>query len=74
MLKDLPSPIPLAKVDGIIEKELSEKYGAKGWPTLMIFRNGQKFSYEGPRDEPGKAKLSSVNQFYMLINIYCTIV
>ncbi|KAG8181822.1 hypothetical protein JTE90_001476 [Oedothorax gibbosus] len=52
-LKDLPSPIPLAKVDGTVEKELAEKYEARGWPTLMIFRNGQKFPYEGPRDEPG---------------------
>lgn len=49
----LPTPIPLAKINGIEEKELAEKYEARGWPTLMIFRKGRKYAYEGPRDEPG---------------------
>ncbi|XP_055937281.1 protein disulfide-isomerase A4-like [Argiope bruennichi] len=53
VLNDLPTPIPLAKVNGIDQKELAEEYGASGWPTLFIFRKGRKYSYEGPRDELG---------------------
>ncbi|CAL1268514.1 unnamed protein product [Larinioides sclopetarius] len=53
VLKDLPTPITLAKVNGIDQKELAEEYGARGWPTLFIFRKGRKYSYEGPRDEIG---------------------
>lgn len=53
VLKDLPKPVPLAKIDGTAEKDLADKYEARGWPTLMIFRKGRKFTYEGPRDEPG---------------------
>ncbi|GFQ85965.1 protein disulfide-isomerase A4 [Trichonephila clavata] len=53
ILNNLPTPIPLAKLNGIDEKELAEKYEARGWPTLMIFRKGRKYAYEGPRDEPG---------------------
>ncbi|XP_015913469.2 protein disulfide-isomerase A4 [Parasteatoda tepidariorum] len=53
VLKSSVPPVPLAKIDGIEEKELAEKYEARGWPTLMIFRKGRKYDYEGPRDESG---------------------
>ncbi|XP_054722821.1 protein disulfide-isomerase A4-like [Uloborus diversus] len=53
VLKTLPTPIPLAKVDGTAEKDLAEKYDARGWPTLIIFREGKKYEYNGPRDESG---------------------
>ncbi|GIY99471.1 protein disulfide-isomerase A4 [Caerostris extrusa] len=53
ILNDLPTPIPLAKVNGIDEKELAEEFGTSGWPTLFVFRKGHKYAYEGPRDEPG---------------------
>ncbi|KFM80827.1 Protein disulfide-isomerase A4, partial [Stegodyphus mimosarum] len=53
VLKDLPIPIPLAKIDGTAEKEIADKYEARGWPTLIIFRKGQKYPYEGPREETG---------------------
>ncbi|XP_035219913.1 protein disulfide-isomerase A4-like [Stegodyphus dumicola] len=53
VLKDLPTPIPLAKIDGTAEKEIADKYEARGWPALMIFRKGQKYPYEGPREETG---------------------
>ncbi|XP_067138562.1 protein disulfide-isomerase A4-like [Centruroides vittatus] len=49
-------PIPLAKVDGIAEKELANQYEVSGWPTLLIFRRGQKYTYDGPRDESGIVK------------------
>jgi thiol-disulfide isomerase/thioredoxin len=32
--------IPIVKVDGTVEKELSDEYGVKGWPTLFVFRCG----------------------------------
>lgn len=53
VLKDLPNPVVLAKIDATVEKELAEKYKATGYPTLLIFRKGKKYRYEGPRDERG---------------------
>jgi hypothetical protein len=31
-------PIPLARVDAINQKKLSERYGIKGFPTMLWFR------------------------------------
>lgn len=53
VLKDLPSPVILAKIDATVEKELGQKYEATGYPTLLIFRKGKQYPYEGPRDERG---------------------
>ena len=43
--------IPIAKVDSTIEKELSEKYGVQGFPTLKLFVDGEPVDYQGGREE-----------------------
>lgn len=53
MLSNLPSPIWLAKVDATIEKELAKKFEVSGYPTMFIFRKGERNKYDGPRDESG---------------------
>ena len=43
--------IPLAKVDGVQDKELADRYGAAGWPTLKVFNRGVVFGHAGSRDK-----------------------
>jgi len=44
----------LAKVDATEAAELAEKYGVKGYPTIINFQKGDKPQpYEGPRDASG---------------------
>ncbi|GET93807.1 protein disulfide isomerase [Leishmania tarentolae] len=44
----------LAEVDCTKEEDLSSKYEIKGFPTLYIFRNGEKVKdYDGPRTAAG---------------------
>jgi protein disulfide isomerase len=44
----------LAEVDCTKETELASKFGIKGFPTMMIFRNGEKVEdYNGPRTASG---------------------
>ena len=38
-------PIPIAKVDATIEKELAEKYEVSGFPSLKLFINGESVDY-----------------------------
>ncbi|CAG9584263.1 protein disulfide isomerase [Leishmania major strain Friedlin] len=46
----------LAEVDCTKEESLAEKYEIKGFPTLYIFRNGEKVKiYDGPRTAAGIA-------------------
>lgn len=45
--------IPLAKVDATAEVDLAKEYNVEGYPTLIIFRNGNRFSYTGPRERQG---------------------
>lgn len=54
-LKKLPKAIRLAKVDATVEKELAKQFDVSGYPTLLIFRKGKHFKYNGPRDEMGIA-------------------
>ncbi|KAI4791324.1 hypothetical protein KUCAC02_034075 [Chaenocephalus aceratus] len=46
-------PIPLAKVDGTIESELASRFEVTGYPTIMIFRRGKMFDFNGPRQHQG---------------------
>ncbi|VDM73426.1 unnamed protein product, partial [Strongylus vulgaris] len=56
MFKAQGSPIKLAKVDATVEKDLAEKYGVNGFPTLKVMRNGRRFEYIGPREAYGIVK------------------
>eukprot|EP00285_Hemiselmis_virescens_P005614 CAMPEP_0173377364 /NCGR_PEP_ID=MMETSP1356-20130122/563_1 /TAXON_ID=77927 ORGANISM="Hemiselmis virescens, Strain PCC157" /NCGR_SAMPLE_ID=MMETSP1356 /ASSEMBLY_ACC=CAM_ASM_000847 /LENGTH=126 /DNA_ID=CAMNT_0014330051 /DNA_START=13 /DNA_END=393 /DNA_ORIENTATION=+ len=41
----------VGKVDCTIEQELAGKYGIKGYPTLMMLKDGEQIPYRGARDE-----------------------
>ncbi|XP_041365529.1 protein disulfide-isomerase A4-like [Gigantopelta aegis] len=55
-LKDLTHPVALAKVDATVETELAQRYDVSGYPTLMWFKKGTKYDYDGPREETGIVK------------------
>ncbi|XP_043486620.1 protein disulfide-isomerase [Polistes fuscatus] len=48
-LADSGSTIKLAKVDAIVETELAEKHGVRGYPTLKFYRKGIAIDYNGGR-------------------------
>lgn len=43
--------VVLAKVDATIHKDIAEKFGVKGFPTLKYFRDGEHSEYNGGRTE-----------------------
>jgi len=49
-LKEEGSEIKLAKVDATIEKELGDKAGVRGFPTMKFYKNGNAMDYGGGRD------------------------
>jgi len=49
-LKEEGSEIKLAKVDATIEKELGDKAGVQGFPTIKFYKNDNKVEYTGGRD------------------------
>jgi protein disulfide-isomerase-like protein len=42
--------VVIAEVDADQEKELASSLGAKGFPTIVLVKNGQKIPYSGGRD------------------------
>ena len=48
-LNEKGSEIKLAKVDATEHKELGQKFGVKGYPTLKYFKNGVASDYTGGR-------------------------
>jgi protein disulfide-isomerase A1 len=48
LLKEDP-PLRIAKVDATEERDLAEKFGIKGFPTLKFFKNGKDSEYDGGR-------------------------
>ncbi len=49
----LDQPIPLARVDGDKEKNLYNRMGLNGYPSIFVFHNGRHFEYEGLRRTDG---------------------
>jgi len=49
LLREKDSEIKLAKVDGTEEKDLLEKMGVTGYPTLFFYRESEKVKYSGGR-------------------------
>lgn len=43
--------IRVAKVDATVEKTTAGRFGVKGFPTLMFFRDGVPREYKGPRSK-----------------------
>ena len=48
-LKEAKSDVKLAKIDATVEKDLAQKFGVQGYPTLYWFANGEKSDYKGGR-------------------------
>ncbi len=51
-LKIAESEVKLAKIDATAEKELGERFGVTGYPSLFWFVDGEKREYSGGRTEP----------------------
>mmetsp|Transcript_7727 Transcript_7727/g.20842 ORF Transcript_7727/g.20842 Transcript_7727/m.20842 type:complete len:267 (+) Transcript_7727:68-868(+) len=50
--KRTPAPARLAKVDATTERTIAKKYDVKGYPTILIFKNGEIFdTYGSGRDK-----------------------
>lgn len=45
------TPVPLAKVDATVEKDLASRFDVRGFPTLKWFVNGEAQDYKGGRTE-----------------------
>lgn len=72
ILKEDPIPIPLAKVDATIETDLAARFEVTGFPTLYIFRKGEKELYDGPRTALGK--ISCIMFFKILFSSWTLII
>lgn len=67
--------MPIAKVDATIEKDLAERFGVQGFPTLKFFVDGEPVDYQGGREEndiyqwllkktgPASTELTSEDEF-----------
>jgi len=62
LLKEQNSPCVLGKVDSTMNPIVKQHYDLKGYPTLLMFRDGEVDEYEdykGPSDEHNMAKFLS---------------
>lgn len=71
-LKDNSPSIRIAKVDATQNKNLAEKYGVTGYPTLKYFENKVPTAYDGGRTEDTIISwlLKKNGQSYQVINDY----
>lgn len=60
VLKDIK--IPLGEVDATVETELAKKFDVHGYPTLLLFRNGNPEPYTG-----GRTKQTIVDWVKMMV-------
>jgi len=50
-LKGRDAPIRVAKIDATEERQLAERYGVTGYPTMKLVRNGEVSDWKGGRDK-----------------------
>jgi len=50
-LRENNPPYYIAKVDATENKQIAERFGVKGFPTLYFFKHGVKVEYNGGRTE-----------------------
>jgi len=55
------SGIKLGAVDATVEKDLGDKFDVKGFPTLFVFRKGEKTEYQGGRTHDGIVNYMRLN-------------
>ena len=61
--------IYLAKIDGSIDKRAGQQYNVNGFPSILLFINGERFEFEGARTEKElinwvRKKVGSALQFF----------
>ncbi|XP_028905095.1 protein disulfide-isomerase A2 [Ornithorhynchus anatinus] len=57
LLKNVSSELRLAKVDGVVEKELSEEFAVGGFPALKLFKLGNR---SDPVDYLGRREAGAI--------------
>jgi len=45
----LKGKVNVAKVDATVNKNIGSRFGVKGYPTILLFRNDKMVKYSGPR-------------------------
>lgn len=49
-LKAQSPSLMAAKLDSSVEKKITERYGIKGFPTILFFSDGDYVEYKGERE------------------------
>lgn len=52
----------IVKVNCDEQPKMAEKYNVKGFPTIVLFKNGKKIHFEGPRNYDNFVKFLAENQ------------
>lgn len=50
-MKTATNSVPIAKLDGTVEKTVAGRFAIQGYPTLKLFKNGQPIEYKGGREK-----------------------
>jgi thioredoxin domain-containing protein 5 len=65
-VKERELPYNVAKVDCTIQKDICQKFGIRGYPTLKLLKGQDSFDYNGSRDE--SAFLKFVDDYFTAWN------